>query len=283
MVTKAKLIAEELGFEVLHVYVDSLMLTRAGASREDCLALANEIKRETELAIDLENMYSWFAFLSSRQNPNISVANRFYGIAASGEHKIRGIALRRGDTPRFVASTQMQAIEILAKEADPAKVLNYLPELLEFVQARLEVLKKREVPLHELVVTQILSRELNRFSFLSPIAVAARQLQQEGKEPKRGQRIRFIYTGRGPGVHAWNLSGGLDLHTIDVPKYKELIFRAVYEVLQPFGITERVARGWILDKAGYVAPMELAVQAKRLVKQELPILANLPYLRVDSF
>ncbi|MGB8984347.1 MAG: DNA polymerase domain-containing protein, partial [Anaerolineales bacterium] len=282
-VTKAKLIAEEMGFDVLHVYVDSLMLTRAGASQEDYLALANEIKRETQLPIDLENTYSWFAFLSSRENPNISVANRFYGIAANGEHKIRGIALRRGDTPRFVADTQRQVIEILSKEADPAKVLNRLPEALEFVQTKMEALKKRVVPLDQLVVTQILSRDLDRFSVLSPVAVAARQLQIAGKEPKRGQRIRFVYIAPGPGVHAWDLGTGSDSRIIDMLKYKELTFRAVYEIIQPFGITERVARNWIFDKASYVAPGELIAPARRLAKQELPILADLPFLRVDTF
>ncbi len=283
MVTKAKLIAEEMGFEVLHVYVDSLMLTCAGASKEDYQELANEIKRQTQLPIDLENIYSWFAFLSSRQNPNISVANRFYGIAANKEHKIRGIALRRGDTSGFVTNTQMQVMKILAKEADPAKVLNHLPEVLDFVQTRLETLKKREVPLNELVVTQVLSRELEHFSVLSPVAAAARQLQVEGREPKRGQRIRFVYIGRGPGVHAWDLNTEPDPRAIDVPKYKELTFRAVYEVIQPFGITEKVARSWIFDKASYVAPIELVPLARRLAKQELPILANLPFLRVDRF
>jgi DNA polymerase elongation subunit (family B) len=283
VITQARSIAEAKGFAVLHVYVDSLFVSRPDASQEDFQALASAIEREARLPIELENVYSWFAFLSSRQNPNISVANRFYGIASNGEHKIRGLALRRGDTSAFVSTTQMHVIKILAKETDSAKLVNLLPEILEMVRERLSALKKREVPLNELVVTQTLSREPDHYSVLSPLAVAARQLQVQGKTVKMGQRIRFIYIGPGPGVHAWDLATELNPSAIDVPRYKELVFRATYEVLQPLGITESVVKGWIFNQAGYVAPANLTNPSGQSAKQELPLFADLSHLRVDNF
>ena len=283
VITQARSIAEAKGFAVLHVYVDSLFVSRPDASQEDFQALASAIEREARLPIELENVYSWFAFLSSRQNPNISVANRFYGIASNGEHKIRGLALRRGDTSAFVSTTQMHVIKILAKETDPAKLVNLLPEILEMVRERLSALKKREVPLNELVVTQTLSREPDHYSVLSPLAVAARQLQVQGKTVKMGQRIRFIYIGPGPGVHAWDLATELNPSAIDVPRYKELVFRAIYEVLQPLGIAESVLRGWLFSQASYVAPANLTNPSGQSAKQELPLFADLSHLRVDNF
>ena len=41
---------------------------------------------------------------------------------------------------------------------------------------------------------------------------------------------------------------------IDVSRYKELLFRAVHEVLQPMGIPENVLRDWLLSEAGYMLP-----------------------------
>jgi DNA polymerase-2 len=279
-ITRSKSIAESMGFHVLHVYVDSLFVSRPGASREDYQILANEIGKETHLPMDLENIYSWFAFLSSRQNPNLSVANRFYGLAANGEHKIRGIALRRGDTCRFVANTQRGVLEILARPEYSEKLVDLLPEVLAFVQERFKALKNREISLDELVVAQTLSRELEGYSVLSPVANAARQLQVQGKAVRMGQRIRFIYVGPGPGVHAQGLPVSLDPRTIDLPKYRELTFRAVHEVLQPLGVTEQTLRNWLFSKAGYVTgPGQLhSTDSTRL---ELPLFNDLKHLRVD--
>jgi DNA polymerase-2 len=281
---KARSIAESHGFNVLHLYVDSISVSKAGATVENYQPLANEIEQQTKLPMDFDGIiYPWFAFLATRENPNISVANRFYGLSPDGEHKIRGIALRRGDTCKFVANLQMGVLEILAKETDPKNLICLMSEILSLVHERFDVLKRREIPLQELVVTQALSRELDQFSVLSPLACASKQLQMIGKTPKRGQLIRFIYIGPAPGVHAWSLPKQPDPRTIDVPRYKELAFRAVYEVLQPLGITEKVLKEWVFNKAGYVLPADLVSPDRRFVKQETPIFADVPYLRLTNF
>ena len=278
MITKAKLLAEGMGFDVLHLYVDSLFVSRAGATKEDYRALADEIEKETQLPMELENVYSWFAFLSSSQNPNVSVSNKFFGIAENGEHKIRGIAQRREDTCIFVANIQRQVIQILAIEKDPTKLMNLVPEILEVVQESFSTLKKREIPLNQLVVTQTLSRELDGYSVLSPASVAGRQLQHHGKTPRMGQQIKFIYIKSG--VHAWSLPTQPDPQMIDVPRYKELAFLAVYEVLQPLGIKENIFKSWTFNQASYVIPIDLINQSQQFVKQDLPIFADLNNLRL---
>jgi DNA polymerase-2 len=281
-VMRARSIAASLGFQVLHLYVDSIFVCKEGATARDFQTLADKIAERTQLPMDFDGtIYPWFAFLATRENPSISVANRFYGLALNGDHKIRGIALRRSDTPKFVANIQRSVLEILRKETDPSKLTNFLPEILEMVQEQLSSLKKREVSLEQLVVSQTLSRDLSKYSVLSPLSTAARQLELQGKEVRRGKRVRFIYTARGPGVHAWDLPTELDPRGIDVIKYRELAFRAVFEVLQPLGITERVLRGWILNKASYVMPDDLTNPLQQFAKQEVPIFADLPYLHLD--
>jgi len=280
-IIKAKLIAEERGGVALHLYVDSLFVFLPNASKEDFQALVDEIARKTGLPMELENIYAWFAFLASRQNPNISVSNKFYGIAENGEHKIRGIALRRGDTCAFVADLQRQVIQILAKEKDSTKLGSLLPEILEMTQERLSALKNRQIPLEELIVKQTLSRELNQYSFLSPPAVAARQLQIQGNTVERGQRIRFIYISRGPGVHAWDLPKLPDIKEVDRVRYRELVMRAVQEVLQPIGVTDSILKNWLIGRAGYLEPPGLLATTDP-TRLALPLFANVEHLRLDA-
>ena len=273
----AKEIAEEHGFTVIHAYVDSLFICRPNAiAEEDFQPLLEEIQQETKLAIEVERIYSWMAFGCSRQNPNLSVPNRFFGLQADGDYKIRGLALRREDTPLFVAETQLQVLQILAKEKDPCKLTHSLPEVVSLLQERISLLKERKIPVDKLLVTQTLSRELAAYKVLSPAARAACQLQASGKNIHMGQRIQFVYTRTKQGVHAWDVPESLNSAWIDTPRYQELLFRAVHEVLQPLGVTESVLRNWMFTRASYLLPPGLLHH-----RLEMPLFAGLKRVQVE--
>jgi DNA polymerase-2 len=273
----AKNIAEDHGFTVIHAYVDSLFICRSDSTKEeDFQSLLNEIEQETKLPIELEEIYPWMAFVSSRQNPNLSVANRFFGLQPNGEYKIRGLSLRREDTPQFVADAQLEVLKILAGEKDPGQLTNLFPEILNAILKRISALNDLCVPVEQLLITQTLSRELNEYRTLSPVGRAARQLQAVGKHIRMGQRIQFIYTRTKGGVWAWDLPEPFNPGFIDIPKYKELIFRASHEVLQPLGVAERVLRNWMFSQASYLVPPGLLHN-----RIEMPLFANLPRVRVE--
>jgi len=277
MLLKAKEIAEERGFIIVHAYVDSLFISSPQATKEDDFqSLLSEIQQETKLAIEVEEVYSWMAFGSSRQNPNLSVANRFLGLQSDGEYKIRGLALRREDTPLFVVNAQWDVLKILAKEKDSRQLVDRLPEVLNRVQASLFALNHRNVPIQELLITQILSRELEKYRALSPVGRAASQLQAVGKHIRMGQRIQFIYTRTKQSVRAWDLPEPCNPDHVDIAKYKELLFRAVHEVVQPLGVTEKVLRNWMFSRASYLVPPGLLHP-----RLEMPLFANLKYVSLE--
>ncbi len=258
MVLRAKEIAEDHGFTVLHIYVDSLFICRPGATQEeDFQSVLAEIEQETKLPIEVEAVYSWMAFLSSKRNPDLSVTNRFFGLRPDGEYKIRGLALRREDTPLFIANSQLQILQILMREHEPGQLAQYLPSVLNMLLEKFSLLSDRKVPLNELLVTQTLSRELNEYRMPSPVAHAGRQLQSIGKNIRMGQRIQFLYSKSAQGVSAWDLPEPFNPAHLDIPKYKKLLFCAVHEVLQPLGVSKSVLKNWIFGKASYLVPSRL--------------------------
>jgi DNA polymerase elongation subunit (family B) len=127
-------------------------------------------------------------------------------------------------------------------------------------------------------VTQTLSHELDEYRVSSAVARAARQLRSVGKNIRMGQRIQFLYTKTKQGVYAWDLPGTFNPTLIDIYRYKELLFRAVHEVLQPLGVTENVARNWIFSKASYLVSPGLLNNSL-----DLPLFANLKDLHLDAF
>ena len=96
---QAARIAEAHGFRVIHGIVDSLWVKKEGAKEDDYHALREEIEAETGFDLSFEGVYKWIAFLASKMNPGLPVANRYFGAYRSGELKMRGIEARRHDTP----------------------------------------------------------------------------------------------------------------------------------------------------------------------------------------
>jgi len=231
----AKEAAEDLGFEVLHLYVDGMWIKKPDSvTVADFQPLLDEIVTRTGLPIGLDGVYRWVAFLPSRVDARIPVANRYFGVFQSGEIKVRGIELRRHDTPDFIKELQQQMLDVLAKAPDAEQARGLLPEVQALVRRRRADLKHGRVPLEKLIVHQTLSRELVAYRSPSPTAVAARQLAEYDKELRPGQVVRFVFTLGKPGVRAWDVPGGLDARTIDIFRYSTLLERAAQTIFQPF-------------------------------------------------
>jgi DNA polymerase-2 len=233
LMLQAKETAEELGFTVLHMYVDSLFVQQPGLRQPaDFAPLLQAIAAQTGLQIALEGVYRWVAFLPSRRDPRAPVANRYFGVFQDGEIKTRGIDLRRGDTCRFVAAIQLKILQILAAAGgDPAAAL---PAAREFVRGQRRRLRAGQELLEDLLVAQSLRRLPEEYRAPSPSARAARQLQALGKPVRAGMRIRFLFVLGGAGVHAWD-AGEPDPCRVDVDHYRRLLERAAAEVLEVFG------------------------------------------------
>jgi hypothetical protein len=78
------------------------------------------------------------------------------------------------------------------------------------------------------------------------------------------------------GVWAWDLPEPLNPARVDSARYKELLFRAAHEVLQPLGVTEPVLRNWMFSRASYLLPPGLLHH-----RLEMPLFAGLKNVRMD--
>ena len=127
----AKETAEDLGYQVLHMYVDALWVMQEAKTKDsDIRHLMGEITTRTGLPIALEGIYRWIAFLPSRLDNRVPVPNRYFGVFADGSLKTRGIECNRHDTPPFIAKTQLRALEnwLLCQNTNPcaARCLMFL-------------------------------------------------------------------------------------------------------------------------------------------------------------
>ena len=234
LLLQAKEVAERMGFEVLHMYVDCLFVQQAGCqAAADFVPLLNAIETQTGIAIALDGVYRWVAFLPSRRDKRIPVPNRYFGVFQSGEIKYRGIEARRHDTSSWVSSTQLAVLECLAQAATLEQVGDYHVKAQAIIAQAKRCLMAGRVPVEDLLVTQHLSRAPEAYKTSSPAARAAMQLQQAGKTVAPGQTMRFVFTRGKPGVWAYGC-GELDIRTVDTAMYARLLERAAQSVLESF-------------------------------------------------
>ncbi|MFZ0546802.1 MAG: DNA polymerase domain-containing protein [Candidatus Promineifilaceae bacterium] len=244
---RAKETAEDADFVVLHMYVDGLWVKRKQGQTADFIEpLLAEIMARTGLPIALEGIYRWIAFLPSRLDKRVPVANRYFGLFQDGVLKKRGIEVQRHDTPFFVAQVQEKILRRMAAVPPGQPLQSCLPAVLRMLSKSLSDLQAGKIPPHYLVVSQTLSKTVDEYRVPSPAARAAMQLERAGKERRPGQRIKFIYTYGEPGVYAWDLFQPLNPQSIDTNCYKDLMIRAAAAVLQPLDIEENELRSWLL-------------------------------------
>jgi DNA polymerase-2 len=236
----AKEAAEDLGYQVIHLYVDGLWVRHPDKiNPEDIDPLLVAIQKRTGLPIALDGIFKWVVFVGSRGNRSRPVANRYFGVFQNGKIKVRGIEARRHDCTPFVGQSQLKIIQLLAKRGDPADAV---PEAVEYLRSRIEALQQGHIPLEDLIVKQRLSRPLDAYRSPSPAARATLQLAEIGKEVRPGQKVAFIHTLGKPGVIAWDLPGKPDPRTLDIDRYQRLLLRAAGIVLETWGLDEAKLR-----------------------------------------
>lgn len=230
-------IAESKGFKLIHGIVDSMWLRKPGATPDEYEELCRTIEELLRFPISFEGCYKWIVFLNSRTDPRIPVLNRYYGVFLDDKLKIRGIDLRRHDTPGIVRRCQTDMLTILSKANNTAEFMALIPEALAVVRSYVHLIRTSSVPVEELVIEKRLSKNPNEYRNIVPQAIAARHLAAEGMEVHAGQSISYVLTydkskitdNRALPTELMNEGTGFDSE-----RYVDLLLSSTANLLLPF-------------------------------------------------
>ena len=245
---QAVAMAEAHGFQLVHGIVDSMWLRKPSATAEEYEELCSEISRELNLPISFEGIYKWVVFLNSKIDPRVPVLNRYYGIFQDGTVKVRGIDLRRHDTPGIVRQCQEEMLGVFSKANNSSEFKLLIPKALNVLERYAILLRKRKVPLEDLVIEKNLSKDLGEYTHKVPQAIAARHLVKEGGTVHAGQRVNYILTLDWAGVpEKLALPPELaDENTVyDSERYIDLLCSSATNLLLPMGHTTKCLRSML--------------------------------------
>ncbi len=233
---QTKALCEHKGFRVLHGIVDCVWLQKPGTTVEDYVELSDAIHEATKLEIEFEGRYRWIMFLPCRGQA-YGALTRYCGAKEDGTIKVRGIELRRSDTPPFVKQFQHDLLTRMAGADDAEELQHLVPELLLIADEYIERLRNRDVSIEELAITQHISQAPEDYQQQCSQAIAAELTIRYGQELHPGQCVSYVHTNshaRHP-LRRVALPDTPDAANYDTEKYIELLLRAADTLLAPLG------------------------------------------------
>jgi DNA polymerase elongation subunit (family B) len=237
-ILQAKEIAERGGYRFLHAIVDCMWVKRPGATETDYVRLAAEVSRAVGIDISLEGIYTWILFPASKMDPRIPTASKYVGWYETNEIKIRGIEMRRRDTPVFIKRMQGEMLQIMGSARDVRGVADLVPAVLARAAEHIAVLQSGRADPLELVIRRHISQEAEEYANRSMSAEVALALQETGIRLAPGEMIEYVIvdaTGRKKPEKAKPLALYAMDDGYDIEKYTEMALKAAETLLQPFG------------------------------------------------
>ena len=236
-------IAESHGFEILHAIVDSIWIQKKNKdtiNKNDYENLKTEIENKTGFPISFEGIYKWIVFVPSKNNTIIPISNRYFGVFEDGTVKMRGIEARRHDTAEFFSNVQQSILNIMSEANSIREVRVLMPKVRDMFQMHLKLLKNRNVPISDLVLTKRISKNVDEYENRNTVELdALLQLNNTGKSLKAGQILKYVITDyyrknsrkRSVPFELINSKTGYD-----AKRYCELLTETCNSVTEPFGL-----------------------------------------------
>ncbi len=253
-ILQAKEAAEEDNFRLVHAIVDCIWLAKENISEQQCERLAKKIEAKTGIPITFEGIYDWILFPASKMDAALSTVTRYVGRFGDGEVKIRGIEVRRRDTPRYAKRMQLDMLRIMAEMRSVAKIQNGMPQILDVVRDYLRELRNGTANPYELVVRRHITRDPDEYSNRSVNALVAQAVVAAGVSLQPGESIEFIITDQS-GKHDPDKAKPLFLYKpedgYDIEQYTKLLLDTASTILQPFGWTkQKLEEGLVSVRSG---------------------------------
>ncbi len=269
--TRAREVAQEDGYTMVHTMTDCAFLQRKGVTRADALRVARRITNAVGVPMDLEGVYKWVVFLPSKTHSttsDVGVPNRYYGKFQDGTIKVRGIEVQRHSTPAWIFDVQQAMLDVLCEADDAAGFHARIPRALQVAKDAANDLRARRVDPHELGIMVQSTRAVEDYQANTNTKAALRKLRDRGTERRPGEYVKYVVTRTdGPwasrvtpvelaGDDGWFGSG----QTYHAGAYLRLLARSVETLLSPFGYEEENVLEWLQGRApGPRAPAQQRV------------------------
>jgi DNA polymerase elongation subunit (family B) len=196
----------------------------------------------------------------------VGALNRYYGLYDHDEFKLRGIELRKHDTPEFINIAQEAMLGELSLASNAAEFRERIPHAINILRWTAKRVLDRAIPVHQFVLTKNVSRALPEFVVLTATAAALKQMDKRGFTVEPGETVRYVLLDARARDSERKVRVAEFLEGDEAPdawEYIRLLCRSGQTLLAPFGVTEEKLVEMCKDLSDVAAPgtpQEIAVK-----------------------
>jgi DNA polymerase I/DNA polymerase-2 len=231
--------AQKEGFTVIYADTDSMFVKTIGNLRSKVESFLEKINKILPgiIELDLQGIYKRGIFIPKGIGPG-TAKKRYALIDEKGVLTIRGLEKVRRDWSNVAKNTQEKVLRLILEEKDVKGAVKYVKDVIT-------ELKKRKIPLKDLIIIEQLTKPLSEYKAIGPHVVAARKIKERGRPLGEGMPIMFIIT-KGKGSISEKAEPFEDVNIKDVDNdyyITHQIVPAALRVLTVLGVTEEELLG----------------------------------------
>lgn len=184
-------VEHKLGYRVVYGDTDSIMIDTGAKDMSKAFEIGAEVARQIneffrgEVSIKIEGVFRSLLMLAKKRYAGIALERTKAGLRE--KLVMKGIETIRKDWCDLTSKTLMEVLNILLRENDSKKALNY-------VRQTIQKIKRNEVNLEDLVITKSVSKPLHTYKGIQPHIELVKKLKKRspGEAPSVGDRVGFV-------------------------------------------------------------------------------------------
>jgi DNA polymerase-2 len=244
---KTKDVVQKLGCELIYADTDSIFIKNPNGITpiDQYDKITSILRRETGLPISIEHNFKFLVLLPLEANEKIEALKQYYGIIHEGHLVVRGVEIRRHDTPKFIKEFQTELLSAFFDCENVEEIINkgYENALLLVTKAIDKIMiGGDDITQDDLIIHKLLGQDIRKYRSLFPhVSAAIQSSNNEDKLPSKGDTIKYIYTDsqhKNPLCRVASIDSTIEVRgklDYDKEKYKEMILNAAETVLGYFG------------------------------------------------
>jgi len=178
--------AEKEGFDVVYSDTDSTFLALGKKSKKDADKFVEKINLELPKLMELEyeGFYPKGIFVSAKVG-SFGAKKKYALLSDKGNIKITGFESVRRNWSSIAKEVQLKVFEIVLKEDDKEKAL-------EYVRSVITELKNKKVPLGKVTIQTQLQKDINEYDNISPHVAVALRMRKQGLLVGPGTLVKYV-------------------------------------------------------------------------------------------
>ena len=176
---------ENKGYKIVYSDTDSIAFLQGKHSKKQVNDMLKEINNHLPgiMELDLEGFFKRGIWVTKRTG-DFGAKKKYALLGEDGKTKIKGFETVRRDWCGLARETQNNVLEMILKNGNEKKALEYLKKIIK-------KLKNREVDRGGLIIKTQLKRNVEDYKLVGPHVVAAKKMKEQGMKVVIGSLIEY--------------------------------------------------------------------------------------------